>query len=57
MSRIGDILVEIEDRLAGGQTPQEVAKTLNIPLHWVTETEMDMEWTGFPACEFNGEQL
>ena len=55
MVKIKDILIEIERRLAYGQTPQEVAKTLNIPLHWVTETEMDMEWTGFPASEFNGE--
>lgn len=56
MARIKDILIEIERRLASGQTPQEVAKTLNIPLHWVTEAEMDMEWTGFPAGELDGDR-
>lgn len=56
MAKMKDILIEIETRLARGQTPQEVARVLNIPLHWVTEAEMDMEWTGFPVGELDGER-
>ena len=48
MGKIQNVLLEIEDRLANGQKPSEIAKTLGVPLHWVTETEMDMEWTGYP---------
>jgi DNA-directed RNA polymerase specialized sigma subunit len=49
MAKIEKVLKEIEKRLSRGQSPTEVAKALGIPLHWVTETEMDMEWTGYPV--------
>lgn len=35
MSRMGDIAIEIQDRLERGEDPQYIAKTMNIPIHWV----------------------
>lgn len=52
MSRISDILIEIEEMLASGMMPNEVAKALDIPVSWVYETEerltgADEPWDGF----------
>lgn len=49
MAKMKQVLMEIEERLARGQKPAEIANVLGVPLHWVTETEMDMEWTGYPV--------
>lgn len=48
MAKLKQILKEIEKRLSQGDSPSKISKELGIPLHWVTETEMDMEWSGFP---------
>lgn len=45
MAKIKQILLEVEDRLASGEKPEHIAEKLHIPLHWVTEAEMDMDWT------------
>lgn len=48
MAQLKHVLKEIEKRLSRGDRPEKIAKELGVPVHWVTETEMDMEWTGFP---------
>lgn len=49
MSRIGDILIDIQERLAGGQSPEYIAGWLGIPIEWVTqvETEMFSDWSDY----------
>ena len=37
MSRMSELSIEIQERLAEGQTPADVARALDIPTHWVTE--------------------
>ena len=37
MSRMSELSLEIQERLAEGQTPAKIARDLNIPTHWVTE--------------------
>lgn len=35
MSRMSDISIEIQERLEYGEDPKYIAKTMNIPIHWV----------------------
>jgi hypothetical protein len=41
---VSKTLVEVENRLYRGDSKQKIATDLKIPLYWVTESEMDMEW-------------
>ena len=34
---MSELSIEIQERLAEGQTPATIARDLNIPTHWVTE--------------------
>ena len=43
MSKMSDISIEIQERLAGGQSPEYIAKWLEIPIQWVKETQDMME--------------
>ena len=49
MSRISDILIDIQERLAGGQTPEYIAGWLEIPIEWVTQVENEMfgHWSDY----------
>ena len=35
MSRMSDISIEIQDRLANGEDPKIIAKVMEIPIVWV----------------------
>ena len=35
MSRMSDISIEIQDRLADGEDPRIIAKVMEIPIAWV----------------------
>ena len=37
MSRMSELSIEIQERLADGHAPASIARELNIPAHWVTE--------------------
>lgn len=39
MSRMSELSISIEELLAEGLTPQEVAKRLRIPVEWVDSVE------------------
>ena len=38
MSRMSDINIQIQEYLMQGVEPEKVAKLLNVPLLWVTDT-------------------
>ena len=42
MSRISDVLIDIQERLAGGQSPDYIARWLEIPIEWVAQVENEM---------------
>ncbi len=54
MGKIKNIFIEIDQMLADGLDPKEIAKMLGVPLQWVTEQEMDMDWTDYPVDEAYG---
>ena len=35
MSRMSDLALEIEERLATGATPDDIAEALQVPVEWV----------------------
>ena len=35
MSRMSELAIEIEERLASGATPEAIAEALQVPLDWV----------------------
>lgn len=39
------VLTEIDKRLTRGESKHKIATDLKIPLHWITESEMDMDWS------------
>lgn len=39
MSKMGEMVLEIEERLNQGMTPETIAKHLSIPISWVTSVE------------------
>lgn len=47
MSKMKDIVIEIEERLVSGEKPEHIAKLLNVPLNWITEVEMDMDYSEY----------
>lgn len=44
MSKMKDISIEIQEHLADGLTPAEVAAKMNVPIEWVQEEERWLEW-------------
>lgn len=42
MSKMSDLMLEIEERLNAGESPQSIAKELDIPLEWVLVTEAEI---------------
>lgn len=42
MSRMSEMIIEIEEMLWNGYTAEEIAKTLNVPIEWVNDTEKRM---------------
>lgn len=42
MSKMGDMMIDIEERLVDGQDPATVAKKLGVPLDWVIGTMDEM---------------
>ena len=42
MSKMAELLIEIEDRLKMGYAANEVAQQLNIPTNWVIDTELEL---------------
>lgn len=42
MSKIGDVLIDIEERIGRGESVDSIAKELNVPLRWVQHTEDEM---------------
>jgi len=36
MSKMGEIALEIDDMIYAGNAPEAIAKTLGVPLDWVT---------------------
>lgn len=49
MGRISDIMIDIEERLAGGQSPEYIAKWLGIPIEWIAQVENEMfgDWSDY----------
>lgn len=52
MSRMANIIIEIEELLLAGKMPDEIAESLSIPVSWVYDTEdrlvgADEPWDGF----------
>lgn len=39
MSKIGDVLIDIEERLMADEEPADIARALNVPLQWVLDQE------------------
>lgn len=54
MAKIKDVLIEIQDRLVSGEAPAKIAEAIGVPLHWVTEAEMDMDVVPYPLIQFEG---
>lgn len=42
MGRINDTLIDIQERLAGGQSAEYIANWLEIPIDWVSQVENEM---------------
>lgn len=42
MSKMADLLIEVEERLKMGYAANEVAEQLNIPINWVIDTELEL---------------
>lgn len=42
MSRMSNMVLEIEEMLYNGHTPEEIAESLSIPVRWVFEVETNM---------------
>ena len=56
MSKMSDLSVQIQDYLIDGVEPERVAKLLNIPLRWVTDTLDYMMESDEPDLSY-GEEL
>lgn len=56
MSRMSDLNIEIQEYLSNGVPPERVAKVLNVPLKWVTDTLDYMLGSDEPDMEY-GEEL
>lgn len=56
MSRMSDLDIEIQEYLIDGVPPERIAKILNIPLVWVTDTLDRMLESDEPDPDY-GEEL
>lgn len=56
MSKIGEVLIDIEERIVRGENVQDIAKELNVPLHWVQHTENEMFYTARGVGHNNNEE-
>ena len=56
MSKMNDLQIEIQERLMAGQDPEYIAKWLEIPLRWVTDTLDYMMESDEPDLSY-GEEL
>lgn len=45
MSRMSDISIEIQDRLADGEDPKIIAKVMEIPIVWVYSELESLEYS------------
>lgn len=45
MSRMSDISIEIQDRLADGEDPKIIAKVMEIPIVWVYSELESLEFS------------
>ena len=52
MSKVADLLIEIEDRLRDGWSFWDIARALDIPVSWVVEAA---ESYGFDNGHYEGE--
>lgn len=50
MSRMSELCIEIEERLADGHEPAAIARDLNIPVHWVTEISGENDYLDYMAA-------
>jgi len=61
VGRMAELDLEIRERLALGQTPEQMAKLLDVPTHWVTEIVSENAYTDYmaerAAQEFAAEQF
>lgn len=39
------IWTEVEKRLHKGECKYKISNDLKVPLYWITESEMDMDWS------------
>ena len=42
MSKMADLMLEIEEMICAGQPNAQIAKTLNVPLSWVETCEEEL---------------
>ena len=56
MSRMSDINIQIQEYLMQSVEPEKVAKLLNLPLRWVTDTLDSMMESDEPDMSY-GEEL
>lgn len=42
MSKMAELLIEVEELLSMGYAVNEVAQKLNIPVEWVIDTELEL---------------
>jgi hypothetical protein len=52
MSRMSNMVLEIQEMLYNGSTPEEIAETLGIPVRWVFEVEDNMSEISEPSDGF-----
>lgn len=51
MSRMSEMHLEIEERLACGELPQHIATSLKVPVEWVTAVEDSFECGYMPTAD------
>jgi DNA-directed RNA polymerase specialized sigma subunit len=52
MGKIKEILLEIEDRLNNNQSVESISKDLSVSADYITEVELEMNWSQFAlVCE------
>lgn len=52
MTKLKEVVIDIEERLVSGQSPEQISKTIGVPVNWVSEVEMDMDYSEYVrVCE------
>lgn len=49
MSKMSEILIDIEEMLCEGLAPAEIARVLNVPVNWVYSTEQELLYPQGPG--------